>query len=333
MHGMPGSQLDEVVYHSRAVWAAIKRATALSRRGDATFYVERFSRALRSGRIGDNFAILSLGNDDGAGAQAQASMSALCFARAHDLTYIHRPFTTVAFPETDMPSWVRMWEEYFNIGEGEQQLGHDQLPQIMLDRLPLQRRRTPMIVAANHYLHYCNRDGDAWERVLPELRAKFWRHKQRRVRSRAIRLAVHMRRGDVAADSKYANNFTPNGVFVNALTRLKRIVEPRAPLDIEIHSQGEPQMFADLTQLGAKLCLDLPAMETHRALVEADILIMSKGAYSYTAGVLNEGIALYDPQKYRPLQGWIARAPDGSFDEAAVARRLEAMLRERSRAA
>ena len=49
---------------------------------------------------------------------------------------------------------------------------------------------------------------------------------------------------------------------------------------------------------------------------------MSKGAFSYTAGVLHDGITLYDPQKYRPLQGWIVRAPDGSFDEALVARRL-----------
>ena len=75
-------------------------------------------------------------------------------------------------------------------------------------------------------------------------------------------------------------------------------------------------MFADLAALGAKLRLDEPALDTHRALVEADILVMSKGAFSYTAGVLNEGITLYDPQKYRPLQGWVVRAPDGSFDEA-----------------
>jgi hypothetical protein len=53
---------------------------------------------------------------------------------------------------------------------------------------------------------------------------------------------------------------------------------------------------------------------------------MSKGAFSYTAGVLNEGIKLYDPQKYRPLQDWIVRAPDGSFDKAQFCERLEALL-------
>jgi hypothetical protein len=85
-------------------------------------------------------------------------------------------------------------------------------------------------------------------------------------------------------------------------------------------------MFADLAGLGAHLRLDEPALDTHRALVEADILVMSKGAFSYTAGVLNEGITLYDPQKYRPLQGWIKRKPDGTFDEALVAQRLAQLL-------
>ena len=138
-----------------------------------------------------------------------------------------------------------------------------------------------------------------------------------------------MRRGDVsAADKKVAKNFTPNATFVNTLTRLKALVGTKAPaLRIEIFSQGKPAMFADLAELGAQLRLDEPALDTHRALVEADILVMSKGAYSYTAGVLNEGITLYDPQKYRPLRGWVRRARDGSFDEAVVARRLDALLK------
>ena len=114
---------------------------------------------------------------------------------------------------------------------------------------------------------------------------------------------------------------------MNTLTRLKALVGSKVPaLRIEIFSQGEAAMFADLAALGASLRLDEPALDTHRALVEADILVMSKGAYSYTAGVLNDGITLYDPQKYRPLQGWVVRAPDGSFDEALVARRLAPLL-------
>lgn len=317
----------EFAYRARAVWVAGKQALGLPRRGDATFYVDRFARALRSGRIGSNFAILATGKGDGAGSQAQAAMSALCFAKAHGLPYVHRPFATIAHAETDMPTWVRTWEDYFNLGAFERRLGDDDTPVIALDRLPLEPRADPIIVAAEHYLRYCNRDDQAWERVLPLLRAKFWENKQRQ-KTPEIRLAIHMRRGDVsAADKKVAKNFTPNATFVSTLTRLKALVGSKAPaLRIEVFSQGDPAMFADLAALGANLRLNEPALDTHRALVEADILVMSKGAYSYTAAVLHEGLTLYDPQKYRPLQGWVARAPDGSFDEALVARRLAPLL-------
>jgi hypothetical protein len=327
MGALGNSLAEELSYRARAVWVAGKQALGLPRRGDATFYVDRFDRALRSGRIGSNFAILATGKDDGAGSQAQAAMSALCFAKAHGLPYVHRPFTTIAHAETDMATWVRMWEDYFNLGAFERQLGDDDTPVIALDRLPLKPRADPIIVAAEHYLRYCNKDGDAWERVLPLLRAKFWENKQRK-KTPEIHLAIHMRRGDVSAgDRKVAKNFTPNATFVNTLTRLKALLGSKAPaLRIEIFSQGDPQMFADLAALGARLRLDEPALATHRALVEADILVMSKGAYSYTAAVLHEGLTLYDPQKYRPLQGWIARAPDGSFDEALVGRRLAPLL-------
>lgn len=321
--------LRELSYRGRGAFVIGKQLLGISGRADKTFFIERFDRALRAGRIGRDVAVMATGKDDGAGSQAQAAMSALCFARAHGLAYVHRPFTTVMHAETDMPTWVQTWEEYFNLGAGERHLGDDDTPVLAVDHLALVPGEEPVIVAAEHYLHYCNQDEDAWERALPELRQKFWANKQRRRRRGGeIRLAVHMRRGDVSAeDKKVARNFTPNAIFVNTLTRLKALLADKAPaLRIDVFSQGDAMMFADLAALGADLWLDAPALDTHRALVEADILVMSKGAFSYTAGVLNEGITLYDPQKYRPLKGWVARAPDGSFDEALIAGRIEGLL-------
>ena len=317
-------------FRARAVWVRTKEAFGLPTKCDANFYIDRFSRALRSGAIGHNFMVVATGKNDGAGSQVQAGMSALCFARAHGLTYLHRPFATIEHAEGDMESWVRACETYFNLGAGETALDSVSAPVIPVDRLPLVPHQTPVIVTAEHYLRFCNSDPNAWERVLPDLRAKFWGNKERTPRRPGeIRIAVHMRRGDVSANnSKVARNFTPNGVFVNTLSRLKALLDERASVArIDVYSQGSPEDFADLTALGAELHLDTPALETHRALVDADILIMSKGAFSYTAGILNEGITLYDPQKYRRLQPWVAREADGSFDEELVAKRNEALLR------
>ena len=129
---------DELAYRrARRRGSARRKRSACRGASDATFYVDRFDRALRSGRIGSNFAIMATGKGDGAGSQAQAAMSALCFAKAHGLPYVHRPFTTIAHAETDMATWVRTWEDYFNLGAFERQLGDDDTPIVALDRLPL----------------------------------------------------------------------------------------------------------------------------------------------------------------------------------------------------
>lgn len=326
-HEGTATVLREIGYRGRQALVVTKQALGLSRRGDKTFYIEQFSRLLRSGAVNPS-GIATNRRTDGAGAQAQAMMSAIAFAHAHKLPYVHQPFSSIEHAEMDMPAWVRLWEDYFNLGAGEASLDIDGPPLVALDHLRFVPRQVPVIAAAEHYLHYCNQDLLAWENVLPLLRAKYWQNKTARPRANELRVAVHMRRGDVTADNKkVANNFTPNATFVNTLTRLKELAGSHLPpLRIEVFSQGEASMFADLRALGAELRLDEPAVTTHRALVEADILVMSKGAFSYTAGVLNDGVTLYDPQKYRALQDWIVRAPDGSFDAGLVAGRLAAMF-------
>jgi hypothetical protein len=317
--------LRELEYHARGAFVFGKQLLGLSARADKTYFVDRLDRALRTGRLGADVGILATGKNDGAGSQAQAAMSALCFARAHGASYVHRPFKTIEHAEFAMPDWVKAWEDYYNLGAGERRLGEDDAPVVPIDRIDAAAGRQRCVIEAEHYLHYCNKDPDAWERVMPELRRKFWLNKQPRSRQDGtLRVAVHMRRGDVSAgNKKVARNFTPNATFVNTLTRLRSLLAAKGKaLTIEVFSQGDPKMFADLATLGAELRLDAPALDTHRGLVEADILVMSKGAFSYTAALLNDGIVLYDPQKYRALQDWVVRAPDGSFDEAEVSARL-----------
>jgi len=320
----------ELAYLGRHAWVSFKKTVGLSRRNDRTFYVDRFARALRSGRLGRNYKILATGKNDGAGSQAQAAMSAICFAQAFGLQYVHRPFTVVEHAEGPMREWVRQCEAYFNLGAGAQTLAACSDPVVPLDELLMAPDKWPdtAIVAAPHYLHYCNQDPEAWERVQPLLRGKFWRNKTPQ-ESGPFTIALHVRRGDVSTDNqKVARNFTPNATFLRTLESIMDAVaiDVSGGARIELFSQGDPAIFEDFVRFGCELRLDEPALATHRALLEADVLIMSKGAFSYTGGVLNAGITLYDPQKYRPLQDWIVRAPDGSFDKQRFRERLETLL-------
>ena len=323
----------ELAYFGRFAWVAFKETAGLSCNSDRTYFVDRLSRLLRSGAVGRDCKIMAVGKDDGAGSQAQAAMSAICFAEAHGLEYIHRPFTRIAHPEGRMHAWVRQWEDYFNLGQGARRAAECKAASLPVEDVLRGERAwsDDTIVTAQHYLHYCNLDREAWERTLPMLRRKYQHNKPVRAPG-PFTIAVHMRRGDVTAEDKtVARNFTPNLVFFNTLSQIKQIVSMKLRgARIQVFSQGSPDMFRDLAALGCELHLNEPALATHRQLVEADVLVMSKGAFSYTAGVLNEGITLYDRQKYRALEDWIVRGPDGSFNRAEFSARLDVLLARRS---
>lgn len=324
---------SELSYLTRHAWVSFKKSVGLSRRNDRTYYVERLIRALNSGALPSSYGVLATGKNDGAGSQAQAAMSAICFAKAFGLEYVHRPFTVIEHAECGMNDWIRQWEAYFNLGAGARTLGERPGPVALIDDLVSDPDAWPAnaVVAAPHYLHYCNDDPQAWERVRPLLRQKFWQNKPARARE-PFTIAMHVRRGDVTATSKSARNFTPNEAFVRTLDAIKAAVCARVPeARIKLFSQGDPEIFAEFAEAGCELHLDESALETHLQLVTADVLISSKGAFSYTAGVLNDGITLYDPQKYRPLADWIVREADGNFDVAQFTQRLDATLQRAGR--
>ncbi|HEY8127912.1 MAG TPA: hypothetical protein VIF39_04240, partial [Hyphomicrobium sp.] len=59
---------------------------------DRSFYIAQLVRKLRRGELGRNISITAAGKRDGAGAQAQAVISAIAFADAFGLDYVHSPF-------------------------------------------------------------------------------------------------------------------------------------------------------------------------------------------------------------------------------------------------
>ena len=252
----------ELAYLGRHAWVSFKETAGLSRRNDRTFYVDRFVRALQAGTLPRTYGILATGKDDGAGSQAQAAMSAICLAEAFGLTYIHRPFTVIEHTEGGMSDWIRQWEDYFNLGCGARRLSQCSSPVVPLDELLMAPEKWPdtAIVAAPHYLRFCNQDPQGWERALPRLRTKFHQNKQPQSRD-AFTIALHVRRGDVTTDDKkHAGRFTPNAAFIRTLESIMTAVstDVSGNVRIKLFSQGDPAIFADFARAGCELHLDNP---------------------------------------------------------------------------
>jgi hypothetical protein len=66
-------------------------------------------------------------------------------------------------------------------------------------------------------------------------------------------------------------------------------------------------------------------------LVGADVLIMAKSTFSYVAGLLSDGINIYEPCDYPPMPNWLVRGSDGRFAVDEFERQLHRLFKARRR--
>jgi hypothetical protein len=267
---------------------------------------------------------------EGAGSQAFSVIRAINFARAAGLTYVHTPFEDIYHADRPMPEWVAAWETRFNLGAGE---------------VPCDPNRHDAVnyFYATRAIEACfgwggpARAAELNRRVhdmVPELRAKYYRGKPRQTArdSASLTVAVHIRRGDVTPDHHLL--FTPLEKFRRGIVEVRTILAARSlPFRIAVYSQGIAEDFAEVSMPGVELFLDTDALVTLEALVDADILIMSRGMFSYYAGLISNGVVISDPgvpgpfcDRFAPHPEWVVCRPDGSFDRAAFDRRLAFLL-------
>ena len=272
---------------------------------------------------------------EGASSQALMIMNAIAFARAFGLTYVHTPFTRIEHAERPMQEWAAAWEALFNFGAGEAACDSD-------------RDKSEAVEFSHNFntLDLCFRWHEhadelarRFKSLVPEFRRKYHLDKPLRT-TNAVTVAVHIRRGDVTAE--YADYFTANEAILRTLNEVRRDLEAhRVNHRLRVYSQGAMADFADFSLPGVELFLDADPLWTMQELVEADILILAKGCFSFCAGLLSDGIKLFEPVtlspgdvylpswKWRsaPLSAnWIPCQPDGSFNSETFQRQV-ALLR------
>jgi hypothetical protein len=253
---------------------------------------------------------------------------AIAFAAAFGLDYVHSPFRTIDHAEGPMEKWVQSWESNFNFGEGRNDVDSCGLPVIPLGDFLKHRSlwRKDCVVQMIHYQRWCSPNPWAYELVAPSLRENYFRDKVRTANSGTKVVAVHIRRGDVSATASAKTHFTPNPAIAAALHRVVTLLRERGETpSIQIISQGEPNDFKEFAWADPVFFLDRPAIWTFHQLVEADVLIMARSSFSFVAGLLSEGIKLYDSFRERPLPHWVVRDANGNFDEAIFNGRLSAI--------
>lgn len=245
-------------------------------------------------------------------------MSAISFARVAGLDYVHAPFRQMWHADRPMTEWVKAWEEFFNLGEGERPWDGSKL-----DAVDYSRHFRDLWICFG----WRGREQELFSRyraLLPEFRRRFYRSKSPRLADE-LTVAVHVRRGDALPDN--ADYYTSDESIRRTVTAVQSLLESRRiGHRLRVFSQGERADFSGLEMPGAEFFLDADPLWTLRQMIEADVLVMAKGCYSRYAGLISQGVKIgpREPENLYicPQQNWIECLPDGSFDEAAFERAL-----------
>jgi hypothetical protein len=282
---------------------------------------------------------LSTSGYEGAGIQAHMVMNAINLARACGLAYVHTPFVNIGHADRPMHEWIAVWESLFNLGHGEPSCG-------LAESDVFNYRNCSGELEL--YLGWRNRREELTRRfmaLIPEFRDKYYREKSPRI-SDDLTVAVHIRRGDVSPDNPL---FTNTNQVVQAVGSVRSILDAhKAACCIRVYSEGAVADFAELSPFGVQFSLDADPLWTMQELIEADILIMSKSSFSYYAGIISDGIKIFEPRDVSPqdreffpslcwphlypTDDWLPCQKDGSIDPAALDRQLSILLQTKRNA-
>jgi hypothetical protein len=271
---------------------------------------------------------------EGPCSHAHLVMNAINFSRASGLPYVHTPFKILGHADRPMDEWAAAWETLFNFGESEA-------------TCDIERRDV-----ANYHHNWSNLElcfgwrgrkeelTQSFKALLPEFRRKYYLNKSPRA-TNEVTVAVHIRRGDVPASNPHM--FTSTETILKTVRAVKSILEShKVPFSIRIYSQGDVADFAELIPLGVEFFLNADPIWTMEELIEADILIMAKSLYSFYAGLISDGIKIFEPRSLpysndhslpslkftivSQSEDWLPRQTDGSIDQAAFARQLHLLM-------
>ncbi len=268
----------------------------------------------------DNCFITCSEKTDGTGAQIQAILSTMLFADELAIKYVHTPFKKIGHNINDDKSFESKWESFVNLGFDD--LAVDQIKSNKLDVLQVHHPRevkkieNTLFVIPNCH-KFADRNPDLYLKLAPQIQHKYAQSSEKPdlyFDPVKINVAIHIRRGDVTQeDSKrYTSNRFVLSITKGISSTLKDL--GKEPV-FHIYSQGDEEKFVGLVEDGTVFHLNECPFTTFHHMVSADVLVMAKSSFSYSAALFSSGIKIYLPFWHKPLKDWIIVKENGSFNK------------------
>ena len=285
----------------------------------------------------NNFLTCS-GKTDGPGAQIHALLSTMLYAREFNCQYVHTPFKVIAHNNGN-DEWGKKWENFFNMGKGEikvNEIKDKPLEVIKVDKPADLCMKSNTLNIIPHCHKFADKNPDLYSNMTDIFIEKYLDSSKENYKSfyepGKINIAVHVRRGDVVNWGPWKKRYTANPYYKSLLQRITSILEEfNVGVSIQLYSQGLIEDFKELNGLGIKYQLDECPFTTFFNLTAADILIMSKSSFSYSAALLSKSIKIYEPFWHKPISDWIVTSwknKQVEFDYKLLRKKIENQLND-----
>jgi hypothetical protein len=233
--------------------------------------------------------------DDGFGAQFQHIIFGIIYAEMNNKTYIHKPISKMAHNYENNPNFINEIEEFINIKNHYKTTIQEPSVQIidfwtLYNFITADENLQPSTIRFNHWLQKTN--------ALEKIKTIFWENKTNpyQTQDTTINIAVHVRRPN-DQDDRIEGADTPDEYYLNVIKQI-RDKNLRHPQEKKLLFHIFSQNTIDKTKYNADditLHIDEDIKTTFTSLVGADILVASKSALSYCAGLLTNGKVYFMP--------------------------------------
>ena len=239
----------------------------------------------------DNITITD--RDDGFGAQFQHIIFGIIYAEMNNKTYIHKPITKMEHNYENNPNFINEIEEFINIkNHYKTTIQETNVRPIdfwtLYNFITADEHLQPSTIRFNHCLQQTN--------ALEKIKTIFWENKTNpyETQDTTINVAVHVRRPN-DHDGIIERTDTQDEYYLNLMNQIRKEYQSQQKtIQFHIFSQNTIDI-TKYTEEDIILHIDEDIKSTFISLVAADILIASKSALSYCAGLLTNGKVYFMP--------------------------------------
>jgi hypothetical protein len=259
----------------------------------------RFSRPILAIAF-KNTKLTCSGKSDGGGSQVLAIVGVAAFAQYFGARFVHTPLSYIEHCPKDekMEDFCSKWETVVSLfGFSKAQTGsyikYSSLEDFLVDFL-LFRTRGKLISLEN--VSYITD-------THPEIYASIGLGTASQVRNetRTKTIYVHVRRGDVTLDGPNSFRHTSDDIVRRNIEAVRKQVPGGS--EVSVVTENPTLEFRDKFRDCTVVSENDPVKALH-LLVGADILIMSKSAFSFVAAFASKGEIFYEPCQSLPLPSW-----------------------------